>query len=1547
MLAKFLNVKQPVLGILMLLVGFFIASFPFVANAAKPTSASINISPTTVADTSNLSATWTGNNSPTKYWVKIDSIEYDMLNLTSWSATPASLSLSATDHSISVKACNIDGCSVYSPTKTFKVVTKPTSATVNLSPASVPNNMGFTAYWSGNNSPTSYDVRINSDIVYSGTNDSIAGTPDSFGIGVGSYLITSRACNIAGCSGWSGAKTLTVNPAPPTSATINFSPTSLLTTDTIFANWSGNNIPTEYWVKVDAVENNMGSLTSWSGKPTDLGIYDSGPHSISVKACNLGGCSLYSPIKTLTVTSPKPTSASINISPTSVPANGTFSASWSGDNSPTSYKVKINSDVIDMGPATSWTGTPESLGLDVKSHSISVSACNAYGCSPYSPIKTLTVTSVAIAPTIATINFTPATVALDDTFSATWTGNNSPTSYEVKVGGKIIYTGSDTSWTGTPASLSLAPGNHSVSVQACNSIDCSGWSSGKILTVVAEAPTSATVNLSSASVPINGTFSASWSGDKGANKFNVKVGVVVFNTTSTSWTGTPESLGLGLGGHSVSVSACNSYDCSPYSPIKTLTVTSGVPTTAWLSLSDSEITQKAKFTASWSSNNSPASYKVKVDADVFDMGPATSWTGTPEDLSMTVGDHLVYSQGCNIYGCGPWSDAKLFKVISTSSAFIIKPGDRSPSLASISINPSTISKFGDFTASWSSNNEPTSYKIRAGSKEFDMGMSINWTGTPDSLGLGLGVHPVSVQACNSFGCSPWSGIVNLNVTNSSVIPPTTSSVNVTQYYPYTSVLDNITATWTGNNSPTSYNVKVNGVVYDMGNLTTWMGTPTSFGLTPGTHYLYSQACNEGGCSPWSVPVIFTVTGAAPTPTTATITVSPSSVQPTDNITVVWSGNNSPTNYNVMVDSKVYNAGTYFGDGVWTGTPASVGLTPGIHKLYSQACNSGGCSEWSAPATFTVTDPVVAKPTTAIVTVAPGSVPISGLMTASWSGNNNPTYFKMRVGTAGDVFTVGSDSYWTGTPLSIGLSAGFYSVYVQACNALGCSDWSVPAPLTVTGVASGLPPTTASINIDLSPEYVLTPINGFCANWTGDNSPTNYNIKVDGTVYILGSEPSTTWWCGTPSSIGLGAGTYSVSVQACNLSGCSAWSATKPLVVYPIAPAPTISNIYYGGPVMPTETDIITVSWDGNNVPTTYNVMVDSLVYNVSASIAWTGTPESIGLTPGVHKLYSQACNSGGCSPWSLPITVSYSPTGITAPTLTFTASPTTVASGGTTNLTWSTTNVTSCTASGDWSGIKGLSGSEASAPITSTKTYILNCTGTGGNISGSVTVTVGVVPVIPAVGEIKASDCEITIPGKRTCNTTVSWNATGYPNPKIYGYGKFWLSIDTAADLISSRSTSTHLGGVTFSLRDSGIVGPIDEVTVYAKCGPGLVYSYDSATGIDTCETSSGGSVSSVSAPVITITSEPSLVRKGEKAEMTIKIKSDENVTCDIFGIDKPDGKDRFPHLGSGTSMNYYYQTKALTSVQMVKVKCTVDIDTSVSAEAESRVNVVSTGEEV
>jgi hypothetical protein len=76
-----------------------------------------------------------------------------------------------------------------------------------------------------------------------------------------------------------------------------------------------------------------------------------------------------------------------------------------------------------------------------------------------------------------------------------------------------------------------------------------------------------------------------------------------------------------------------------------------------------------------------------------------------------------------------------------------------------------------------------------------------------------------------------------------------------------------------------------------------------------------------------------------------------------------------------------------------------------------------------------------------------------------------------------------------------------------------------------------------------------------------------------------------------------------------------------------------------------------------------------------------------------------------------------------APTLSLSASPTSVTTGGTAMLSWTSANATACTASGgSFTGSEATSGT-ASVTVSATTTYGLTCTGPGGSATQSVSVT--------------------------------------------------------------------------------------------------------------------------------------------------------------------------------------------------------------------------------
>ncbi len=128
----------------------------------------------------------------------------------------------------------------------------------------------------------------------------------------------------------------------------------------------------------------------------------------------------------------------------------------------------------------------------------------------------------------------------------------------------------------------------------------------------------------------------------------------------------------------------------------------------------------------------------------------------------------------------------------------------------------------------------------------------------------------------------------------------------------------------------------------------------------------------------------------------------------------------------------------------------------------------------------------------------------------------------------------------------------------------------------------------------------------------------------------------------------------------------------------------------------------------------------------NGSHAWTTGPGRLEL-PGLYEITANIsdCDPRGCNYNSesvRKIWATSNPVRFTIdapPTLTFTASPSTISLGGNTVLAWFSTGATSCNAPDS----NALSGSVVAAPYQ-TNTYNVVCTGPGGSVTKSVTVTV-------------------------------------------------------------------------------------------------------------------------------------------------------------------------------------------------------------------------------
>ncbi|MEL6949404.1 MAG: hypothetical protein AAGM16_04665 [Pseudomonadota bacterium] len=161
------------------------------------------------------------------------------------------------------------------------------------------------------------------------------------------------------------------------------------------------------------------------------------------------------------------------------------------------------------------------------------------------------------------------------------------------------------------------------------------------------------------------------------------------------------------------------------------------------------------------------------------------------------------------------------------------------------------------------------------------------------------------------------------------------------------------------------------------------------------------------------------------------------------------------------------------------------------------------------------------------------------------------------------------------------------------------------------------------------------------------------------------------------------------------------------------PAPTLS--FSASSLQVQSGESVTLTWSSQNTTA------------CSASGGWTGDKaldgsETISNMTQDAQLTLSCQGDGGAVSQTRSVFVDNPPPPM--PSLTLLASPGSVALNAAATISWNSADATTCTASGDWSGSKPLSGSEQTAPLQDTAVFILSCDGPGGTAQESVTVQV-------------------------------------------------------------------------------------------------------------------------------------------------------------------------------------------------------------------------------
>ncbi|TBR39411.1 MULTISPECIES: RHS repeat protein [Dyella] len=608
--------------------------------------------------------------------------------------------------------------------------------------------------------------------------------------------------------------------------------------------------------------------------------------------------------------------------------------------------------------------------------------------------------------------------------------------------------------------------------------------------------------------PNNGRYTVSWTASPAATSYQLDESREGGGWTTLSGTLTGTSYVITSkegGGYGYRVRSCASGQCTAWTSSSNLGVTPTLPGISVPTLTN------VTFDVSWTMPISATTYDVQEQVNGGSWTTVVSNTAATQ-LSRTVaisGSYLYRVQAKNIYGSRGWVTSMAFTVDSTYGVVPIAP-------AALNV-PST--SYTDSTAiSWSSVADVNRYVLeRSSDGGTTWGAAYDGTATNAAVnGLAAGVHTFRVRACNSYNCSAWKSSTNLVVTLAPNGTPTLTA-------PGGSINGAYTIGWSTVSAATNYTLQesFNGGAWTQvqanGN-TSWAAS----GKGNGSYAYRVQACNVAGCGLWSSTGATTVLLPPPAPTSVTAPVTAYGA-----FTVSWAAAPTATAYQVY---QSFNGGAKAL--VYNGSAMSLTVAPSSSGTYGYsvyAANASGSSATSRESGNVVT--VTLAPTLAPSISVPANS-INGSYTVNWSGVSGATSYTLQEqfngGAWGNVQANGSTSWGAS-----GKGTGIYGYRIQACNVGGCGPWSsvgttavLLPPITPTGLA-----VTVSGTVDKPVVHL---------SWNASANATTYNLEEthpqDG-VFILYSGPNTSAGMLTYAN-----GQVRFRVQACNSSGCSAWSA---------------------------------------------------------------------------------------------------------------------------------------------------------------------------------------------------------------------------------------------------------------------------------------------------------------------------------------------------------------------------------------------------------------------
>ncbi|MEN5117155.1 RHS repeat protein [Luteimonas sp. TWI662] len=381
-----------------------------------------------------------------------------------------------------VRACSAATCGGWSAAAVVTVQLPPT-ATPTLNAPATGLNGSYTVAWTGVAAATKYQLRERlGNGSWTTIHDADGGSKAFTGKATGSWRYQVRACNQAGCGGWSAAVAVSVI-YPPASAPALTVPESN-TTGSYTVTWTAIGGSTRYELQERFATQSWTTIHNASGTSKAVSGKSTGSWSYQVRACNAAGCGGWSAAKSTAVIRP-PTSAPALTVP-AANASGSYAVTWTAVAQATRYQLQERLGSGGWSTVHDAAGTSKSIsGKASGTWSYQVRGCNVAGCGGWSAARSVTVTRPPPVPTFTSSvmnrHYQGELVRLQ--CSVQWTPLASAEHYELQVqGGGLQYSGPSTSVQGAFNTASYCAPAHVL--RACNAGGCSAWSAPYAQTLV-------------------------------------------------------------------------------------------------------------------------------------------------------------------------------------------------------------------------------------------------------------------------------------------------------------------------------------------------------------------------------------------------------------------------------------------------------------------------------------------------------------------------------------------------------------------------------------------------------------------------------------------------------------------------------------------------------------------------------------------------------------------------------------------------------------------------------------------------------------------------------------------------------------------------------------------------------------------------------------------------------------------------------------------------------------------------------------------------------